>query len=520
MSYDLKLLDFDAIQRILVNMSSTVYGKEAAKELCPAPNLEVAKQMQSSISCIRKVIDSGVEVPLEELQSIRAALKQASVKGAALNVQALAHIKHTLLLGLRIQGFVRKFPQVYPFDVNLLEASPSLLVLLDKSLEGVSSLSESASEELAKLSAEYRQVKAQAQAKIEALQSDKTTREFLAEGSSVYWQGDRAVLVVKNRYIEKIKGVRRGNKYGSLDHLIEPLELVGVNNQIEKIGGQIGYEQQRLLREITDEVRINIPALDQLIDGLTWVDLALAGARLSEMMNAHAPSLVPQSKVCLRQAYHPILLVQFINGQITRPVPLSLELNNEQLFLLITGPNTGGKTVALKTLGLLVCMALCGLHIPAEQDCEIGWYDAVMVDMGDRQNLYHQLSTFAGHVEMMKRILAHANQNSLLLLDELGTGTDPEEGAALAMAILDEFVSRSSQGVLNTHLSPLKDYGERNPKVTNASMKFDYDTLKPTYELQIGVSGLSLGLTVAQQNGLDKSIIENARQYLSAIKKS
>jgi DNA mismatch repair protein MutS2 len=258
-------------------------------------------------------------------------------------------------------------------------------------------------------------------------------------------------------------------------------------------------------------------ALERMLGALTWVDLAFAAGQLSHHMNAHAPRLVEEPRVRLEEAYHPLLLVRFADGSGPQPVPLSVTLDGADPLLLITGPNTGGKTVALKTLGLLTVMAWCGLHIPAERDCEIGRYARVMVDVGDSQSLFHHLSTFAGHVEVLKRILEEADGETLVLLDELGTGTDPEEGAALAMAVLDELLERRVQGIVNTHLPPLKDYAAGRGGIRNAAMQFDHEHLAPTYRLVIGEPGVSLGLTIARRNGLPEALVERARAHLAAI---
>jgi len=307
---------------------------------------------------------------------------------------------------------------------------------------------------------------------------------------------------------------------GGRDALVEPMEAIQANNRLETASGRLNAEQQRVLRDITSEVRAHGGALEEVIAALTWVDLALAAGRLSEHMNAHPPQLADGQRVTLDQAYHPLLLLQFADGSLGRPVPLSLRLDPSQRLMLISGPNTGGKTVALKTLGLLVTMAYCGLHIPAEGDCVVGDYARVMVDVGDHQSLFHHLSTFAGHVEVLKRILREADERTLVLLDELGTGTDPEEGAALAMAVLDELAERGVQGIVNTHLTPLKEYAADRAHVLNASMRFDHEHLKPTYQLEVGVPGRSLGLVIAEQNGIAPALVERARAHLARILES
>ncbi|MBS0002809.1 MAG: DNA mismatch repair protein MutS, partial [Thioalkalivibrio sp.] len=268
---------------------------------------------------------------------------------------------------------------------------------------------------------------------------------------------------------------------------------------------------------LTDRVREHGEELQRMLGVLTWIDLAFAAGRMSQQMNAHAPALLDETRMHLVDGYHPLLLLQYAEGNGPRPVPLSLELAPGRPLLLITGPNTGGKTVALKTVGLLVTMAWCGLHIPAEGDCSVGAFDRVMVDVGDHQSLLHHLSTFAGHVEVLKRVLEHAGGESLILLDELGTGTDPDEGAALAMAVLDELRSRGVFGIVNTHLAPLKDYAGRHPGILNASMQFDSERLVPTYRLLPGEPGISFGLTIAEKNGLPAALVARAREHLAEL---
>jgi DNA mismatch repair protein MutS2 len=195
--------------------------------------------------------------------------------------------------------------------------------------------------------------------------------------------------------------------------------------------------------------------------------------------------------------------------------PLDLRLDAAQPLLLITGPNMGGKTVALKTAGLLTLMALAGLHIPAAPGSQVGWFTRVAVDIGDHQSLHHHLSTFAGHVEVLKGVLANADHATLVLLDELGTGTDPDEGAALAMAVLDQLAERGVRGVITTHLPRLKAFASAHPRLANASMRFDEQTLAPTYELVVGQAGRSLGLTIAERRGLPAETVSRARAYLA-----
>jgi DNA mismatch repair protein MutS2 len=517
MQADLKPLEFNAVRRLLERLTYTPYGADAARALEPTPHIEVARQMQGAVSAARAFFETQQRLSLGALPDVRAALRQASTVGASLSGQALFNLQQVMQGCAQLHAELQGFPAVYPGALNELLPPPAVVERLARTLVGAGSLRDDANAALAELFAERATLRAEATRVVEKRMAGEDIRALFEDGKQVAWHHERAVLALRASDAERVKGVRRDARMGGRDVLIEPMEAVAVNNRLEALNGRIGAEQQRLFRDITGTVREHIEALERMISALTWIDLALAAGRLSQSMNAHAPRLSDTPEIELCEAYHPLLLVQFADGSGPQPVPLSLRLDTQDRLLVITGPNTGGKTVALKTLGLLAVMAHCGLHIPAERDCTVGDYARLIVDVGDHQSLFHQLSTFAGHVEVLKRVLSEADGESLVLLDELGTGTDPEEGAALAMAVLDELGARGVQGVVNTHLSPLKEYAADRPGVRNASMRFDAETLRPTYELCVGVPGESLGLIIAEQNGLPSELVAGARTHLRRI---
>jgi DNA mismatch repair protein MutS2 len=517
MQADLKALEFDAIRRLLEKLTATPYGADAARALEPAPNLEIARNMQAAVTEARQLVDAGLAPTIGQLPDVRAALRQASSPGAALSSQALYNLQLVMNAGNQLAGALAERPKLYPGDLAELRAPQPVVEILDRTLVGAGTLRDDASKALVEYFGERKAIREQVEEVIRQRMAKADIKDLFEDPKKVDWYNERGVLTVRGTEADRVKGVRRGTAMGGRDVIVEPMEAVPHNNRLEAVNGKITGEQQRLLREITGVIREHVEALQQMLSAITWVDLALAAGQLSRAMHAHAPQLIDEASVELNQAYHPLLLLQFADGNGPQPVPLSIRLGGDNTILLITGPNTGGKTVALKTLGLLTVMAYCGLHIPAEQDCVIGSYRKVIVDVGDHQSLFHHLSTFAGHVEVLKRILEEADQDTLVLLDELGTGTDPEEGAALAMAVLDELLERRVQGIVNTHLSPLKDYADQRQSIQNASMQFDHERLTPTYQLQIGVPGVSLGLTIAEKNGLPKELIGRAREHLCEI---
>jgi DNA mismatch repair protein MutS2 len=516
MESDLKALEFDGIRRILERLTFSPYGADAARNLEPAPTLDIAREMQRAVTAARQVVDAYRAPRLGQVPDIRAALRQAAQPGAALPASALHNLRQLLQTGAILHELGGAYPDLLARR-DQLEIAPSLGAALDKTINQAGRLREDATPELATLYQQYNQVKVGLEAQLKAQIRAPELADIFDETSRVHWHGTRAVLAVRATHVDRIKGVRRGTIGGGRDVLLEPIEAVAHNNRLEAFNGQIEGQNQIVLRATTDVVRSHLDALNGLVDAVTWVDLALAAGQFSAALNASPPALVDEAKVVLQQAYHPQLLLQFQEKNLAQIVPLSIRLDDGQSMLVITGPNTGGKTVVLKTVGLLVTMAHCGLHLPSEGSCEIGNFKRVIVDVGDKQSLHNHLSTFAGHVEVLKKLLREADDATLVLMDELGTGTDPEEGASLAMAVLDELAKRKVHGIVTTHLTPLKGFADQHAYLRNASMRFDHVNLAPTYELEFGVAGQSLGLIIAEKNGLPSELINRARGYLNEI---
>lgn len=516
MQSDLKALEFDGIRRILERLTFSPYGADAARNLEPAPSIAIAREMQQAVSAAREAADAYQLPRLNQVPDIRAALRQASQPGAALPASALHNLRQVMQTGLSLRALVNTHPGLF-VRTDELNAPAPLVEILDKTINHAGRLREDATPELDALYQQYHQVRVDLEAQLKARMASPDVAGLFDANSRVHWHGARAVLAVRATHAEQMKGVRRGSIGGGRDILIEPIEAVAHNNRLETFNGQIEGQNQIVLRAVTDQVRAYLEDLNRLVDAIAWLDLALAAGQFSAALNARAPLLVDEATVILDRVYHPQLLLQFQQKNIPRLVPLSIRLSEGQSMLVITGPNTGGKTVVLKTVGLLVAMAHCGLHLPSEGDCVIGNFNRLIVDVGDKQSLHHHLSTFAGHVEVLKKLLHEADQRTLVLMDELGTGTDPEEGASLAMAVLDELAARRVHGIVTTHLTPLKGFADTHAYLCNASMRFDYASLSPTYELEFGKSGQSLGLIIAEKNGLPGELINRARGYLAQI---
>jgi DNA mismatch repair protein MutS2 len=316
---------------------------------------------------------------------------------------------------------------------------------------------------------------------------------------------DRYVIPVKASFQHKIPGIILDQSDSGLTVYLEPSSVVPLNNQLASLKLEEEAEVNRVLFELS-AILGNDLELDLTLQALTALDQARAAAILAEDWNLVRPRLNQEGRYFLKKARHPLIV---------NPVSNDLTLSAERRILLVTGPNMGGKTALLKTLGLAVLMAQCGLFVAAEA-AEIAFPDRLFVDIGDQQSLQESLSTFAAHLLRLKEVLEAATPHSLVLMDELGSGTDPEEGAALAQAFLEELLRKGVRGLITTHLSPLKAFAQDTPGVQNASMRFDLEHLRPTYELVVGAPGRSYALSIARRLGFPQAQIERAQALLGS----
>ncbi len=510
MEADLNSLEFEGVRRLLEKLCATPFGADAARNLVPAPELGSARRLQEAITAARLGLEDGAGPVLSDLPDIRAALRQAALPGAALAGTALRNLGKILGAGKELKWHVEARPALLPMGAEVLDGAGDLPARIDRFLLPTGAVREDGSVALEQLHAEMKRER-------EGVQQALQTCLRRLSGAKSHWAGQRLCVHFPDDGREDLRGVRRGTGPGGHGVLVEPMELVGQNNRLEKLAGGIEQENQRVLRTLTDTVREWLPALQKLVDALTWVDLAIAGAQLSIHLQGQAAELVEEPVLHLEGAFHPQLWLAFAGQRGPRPRPLTVHLDAQHPILVVTGPNAGGKSVSLKTVGLLVVMAHCGLHVPVAGRAVIGRFTRIFVDMGDPQSLAFALSTFSGHVKALKRLLEEADGYTLILLDELGTGTDPEEGAALAMAVLDELAGRGARGMATTHLAPIKNFAARHPLLRNASMRFDCQNLEPTYDLEIDVAGPSLGLAIAEKGGLPSVLVEKARGYLAGL---
>lgn len=505
-----RVLEFEKILTRLSNYASSPLGKELALNLRPAlTSAEIkAGQAETTEACF--LIQSGERIPLGGIFDLRAVFKKAGL-GGVLSPEELAAVGETCRAARLFREFFRgDKEETVPTLAALaagLTAFPAVEEAIARAITPEGEVRDDASPQLYRLRSQMRTFQNRVRDKLEAIVHGNETRKYLQEALITLRNG-RYVIPVKQEYRQVLPGIVHDQSASGATLFIEPMAIVEINNQLRQVEAEEKKEVARILAALSALVgEVASPALVNL-KILARLDLAFAKARYSQAIGGTEPVINDQAYLRLLAARHPLL-----EGDV---VPIDLELGRGFQTLVITGPNTGGKTVSLKTAGLLTLMAQSGLHIPAASGSEVGVFTGVYCDIGDEQSIEQSLSTFSSHLTNIISILKEArSEDSLVLLDELGAGTDPAEGATLAVALLEEFHRRGVRTIATTHYGDLKVFAYNTPGVQNASVEFDPQTLAPTYRLLIGLPGRSNALAVASRLGLDPAIIERARELLS-----
>ncbi|MGP0096177.1 MAG: endonuclease MutS2 [Terriglobales bacterium] len=518
-----RLLEFEILRDLVAGYASSPLGQRRIAELLPSLDHDWIQTQQRLTTEVREYRRVGGRFEFAGLPEVKKLIEKSRIAGAALETTEIRDIVLIADRGAEWREIVRQPPAAMRSDwsaVNALSAgiqdfTAFLRVFRNKILPD-GTLDDRASPELSRVRREIEKQKRQIQ------ESLRGYLRKLAEGGTVQDElitirGERFVIPVKVEQKRRVQGVVHGASSSGQTVFVEPLETIEQNNELVRLLDEEQAEIHRVLLEMTRQIGENAEAILSAADVLAELELQFAKARFAEDYNCVAVTLseeTAEARLILHRARHPLLErnLKLKNAEI---VPITIELEGDHRQLVITGPNTGGKTVSLKTLGLLALMAQSGIPVPADR-ADMPVFDAILADIGDYQSIEQNLSTFSAHVTNIDFISRTATENSLVLLDELGSATDPEEGAALAVAIADHFRKVGCMIVISTHHTSLKVYGANTPGVINASVGFDEATLQPTYELKIGVPGASAGINIAQRLGLNPAIITSARSRLGS----
>ncbi|MBC1354377.1 endonuclease MutS2 [Listeria welshimeri] len=505
------ILEFDKIKKQLTEFASSSLGEQAILELAPATDFQVVQKSQLETEEGAKIIRLRGSAPITGLTDVFAHLKRLEI-GGDLNGLEIYQIGSNLRVSRQMKNFMTDLLEM-GVELPLLGAlSDELLVLKEVEEDIAISVDESgkildtASEALSTIRRTLRRTEDRVREKLESYLRDRNASKMLSD-AVITIRNDRYVIPVKQEYKGHYGGIVHDQSASGQTLFIEPQSVVDLNNERKALQAKEKQEIERILAEISASLAGWINEIHHNTFILGRYDFIFAKARFGKAMKAVTPHLSDAGIVHLIAARHPLL-------DAANVVANDIYLGEDFTTIVITGPNTGGKTITLKTLGLLTLMAQSGLQIPAQEDSTIAVFEHVFADIGDEQSIEQSLSTFSSHMTNIVSILEKVNHKSLILYDELGAGTDPQEGAALAIAILDASHEKGASVVATTHYPELKAYGYNRVHATNASVEFNVETLSPTYKLLIGVPGRSNAFDISRRLGLSENIITEARSLV------
>lgn len=503
----LNILELPAVLEMLAAEAVTEGGKEQCLALLPSEDKDEVKRRLSDTSSAKNMMVVRGSPSLSGVKDVRASLNRADL-GGSLNTRELLDIARVLQCARLVKGYVAddavgKTSIDYLFSA--LHANRFLEEKISSSIVGEDEIADSASGELADIRRKIRAASARVRDSLQKIISSPSYAKALQE-PIITMRSDRFVVPVKAEHKGAIAGLVHDISASGATLFIEPMAAVKANNELRELAAKEKAEIERILAELSADCDEHADDIASDYNLLIQLDLIFAKAKLSYKLNCIEPEL-RQRGIVLRRARHPLLPAN-------KAVPISLELGEDFDTLIITGPNTGGKTVTLKTIGLLNIMAQCGLHIPADDGSGVPVYRHILADIGDEQSIEQNLSTFSAHMTNIVHILNECGDDSLLLFDELGAGTDPTEGAALAIAIIEHARQHGACIAATTHYAELKVYATTEEGIQNASCEFDVETLRPTYRLLVGIPGKSNAFAISKRLGLGDEIIEDAKARL------
>ena len=504
----LRKLELDRVLELLRDCAVSGEAKDRCMALVPNSDREdvIALQLQTSDAC--HLINLRSSPAFQDVKDVRASLDRAD-RGGSLTSKELLAIAGVLRAARSAKDYYDGAAANTSLDWMFASLTPNRY--LEERITGAilseEEIADAASSELSDIRRHMRIQSAKIKESLQKLITSPSYAKFLRDPIITLRQ-DRYVVPVKAEFKNEIPGLIHDVSSTGSTFFIEPMSSVNANNALRELLLREKKEIERILAELSAEAAAHRETISQNYTMLVELDVIFARAKLSFRMNATAPEIRDDGALRLDQARHPLIDAKAV-------VPISVALGVDYDTLIITGPNTGGKTVTLKTVGLLTLMAECGLHIPARSGSFISTFDQVLADIGDEQSIEQSLSTFSAHMRNIVQVVNQCDERSLVLFDELGAGTDPAEGAALAIALIEHCRQQGSRVAATTHYAELKVYAMRSKGVTNAACEFDVETLKPTYKLLIGVPGKSNAFAISRRLGLPEEIIESARSTVS-----
>ena len=508
----LKLLEYTHLLNILKEYSISPLGRKRCEALRPSKDLPLIQSRLTDVMELKKILETEGEIPLRGLKDIEGILNKLGIEGSALDVQELLELYHQMVLCKGLRRFFQKLENVkIPHLQEKISRFSDQKALEKEILRAINTKGEildRASPALSDIRQRLGGVREKAKGVLESLLRQENLQTLFQE-QFITLRNGRYVVLIKSDSENRLEGIIHDHSQSRMTFFFEPLQVVSLNNEINVLSGEEKEEEYRILAGLSDQAREERQNLWNDFEILGELDLVFAMARLSSRLKGVCPLLNEEGRIEMRDARNPLLTLQ----REDQVIPITLRMGNGIRVLIVSGANAGGKTVALKTLGLLALMVQSGLPIPVAEGSQVGVFQDIFAVIGDEQNIEENLSTFSSHLLHVNQILEKAGPRSLVLLDELGVGTHAQEGCALAMGFLDRFRESGASVVVTTHFDRLKTYGYLHPEVENVAVEFDERTLEPKYTLAYGSSGLSNAFLIAEKLGISAKVLEAAHLH-------
>ena len=481
---------------------------------------EIDRRLSQTDEFIR-ILQEEDSFPTDHFYDVRPVLRRLHVEGSWIDQNALLELRRSLQTIYGIVAFLRrdedgnpKYPHLLALAGNVV-VYPDLIKKIDTILDDSGQVKDSASPQLADIRRRLTTTMNSVSKILNTILRNAQSEGFVDRDVTPAMRDGRLVIPVDPSHKRRIRGIVHDESASGKTVYIEPAEVVEANNRIRELENEERREIIRILTDFTDYLRPFLPDLLEAYEFLGWIDFIRAKAKFSRQIHAIKPVVENRPEIDWVQAVHPLLYLS-LQKQNRQVVPLDIALNRENRILIISGPNAGGKSVCLKTVGLLQYMVQCGLPIPVKENSRVGIFNDIFIDIGDEQSIENDLSTYSSHLLNMKFFLKNCNEKSLLLIDEFGSGTEPQIGAAIAEALLDQFNRKQSFGVITTHYRNLKQYAVEHPGVINGAMLYDRHQMQPLFRLSIGNPGSSFAVEIARKIGLPEEVIDRAAEIIGS----
>ncbi|MGA2622621.1 MAG: endonuclease MutS2 [Bacteroidota bacterium] len=504
-------LEFDKLKNHIQRYASSPLGKELIQQLTPFTSIEEIRASLALVSEMKRLLEEHEYPPLDHVPDVRVSLHHSSIENFVLPPEELHKIQLLLETSKKVTSYFKQKKDKYPLlhsRIQRVQVHKVLEYNIREAIDDDGVVKDNATKDLARIRKRIVEKKDQLRAQLESILKSLVGKEWVQE-EIITTRDGRMVVPVRTEYKNRVPGFIHSSSSSGATVFIEPSETLESNNDLRTLQFQEQREIERILRELTQQVRDAREALSENLQSLSFLDFIAAKAKYSIEVLGAEPIIKSDGHLHLMGARHPLLLQRHKREEV---VPLDVELTSPTRTIIITGPNAGGKSVALKTIGILNVLMQSGCHIPASAESELPVFSELFVDIGDEQSIEDDLSSFSSHLKNLKEVLHNATKTSLILLDEIGSGTDPVEGSSLAAAVLESLTAIGCVTVATTHHGSLKTFAYETPGIENAAMEFDQSTLLPTYHFRIGLPGSSYAIEMAERMSVPRTITDRAKQ--------